>query len=640
MSGCVIFSNATIKAKDNRPNIVVLFADDLGYSDIGCYGGEIETPNLDALAGEGLRFTQFVNQSKCAPSRASLLTGLYAVEAGCMGPPEQMVNGITIAELLKQAGYHTLMAGKWHASENPVKRGFDHYFGICSGAANYFYPGKETYMKDKEVLMPYKPENPDEFFTTEAFTDEATNYLDKYGKSGNPFFLYVAYNAPHWPLQARPEDVEKYRGKYMKGWDVVSHERFKRQQQMGLVKPQWKLPPRDEQVDAWEDFKQKDAADLTMATYAAMIDQMDVNIGRILNKLKAIGAEDNTLVIFLSDNGACAEGKMWDGKDEKLRPGTKNSGAKLGIEWACAANTPYRKYKRSMFNGGQVTPFIARWPKGIKAKGEITFQKGNIVDLLPTFAELAGIKYPEGETWKVPDEGSLKTEWRIRPLSGKSLVPIFHDKIAEQPNIIMGHFQGGRMMIDGNKKLVSDGGDGAILHLYDYPWELYDLGSDGSETKNLASLNRAYIDSMDAIYRNWIDEMDALNGIKSHSQYQPHFTRQQREAANELEKDIRLQQILAERKKVGLLIIDELAQQNLKVETWLGMERIQISYYGHVVNGKKYQTKTERLKSLYEQWDALSSRAEICCIDKGALYADVWQLQERIRCKASAEELK
>ncbi|MCK5342345.1 MAG: sulfatase-like hydrolase/transferase, partial [Candidatus Heimdallarchaeota archaeon] len=227
---CSGFSNASVRSTDKRPNFVILFADDLGYSDIGCYGGEIKTPNLDKLALEGIRFTQFMTGSKCAPSRASILTGLYPIETGNNGPPAQMINGVTIAEMLSQAGYNTLMSGKWHAKEHPVKRGFHHYYGSAEGSSNYFAPTMQSrFMEDDQLINPITDENKETYYTTDVYTDKAIEFLDKSAKSENPFLLYVSYNAPHFPLQAWPEDIAKYRGKYMKGWDEIRKERYQRQ---------------------------------------------------------------------------------------------------------------------------------------------------------------------------------------------------------------------------------------------------------------------------------------------------------------------------------------------------------------------------------------------------------------------------
>ncbi|WP_139956938.1 arylsulfatase [Flavicella sediminum] len=635
----LVFSKEGVFAQNGRPNIVVIFADDLGYSDIGCYGGEIETPNIDKLADEGIRFTHFINGSKCAPSRASLLTGLYPVETGCVGPPDQIVNGVTIAEMLKKAGYATLMSGKWHGKEHPVKRGFDHFFGTVSGSFNYFKPGaSQKYMEDAKELDSFPPELKENFYTTDAFTNKALKYLEEQKNSNDPFFLYIAYNAPHYPLQAWPEDIAKYRGKYLKGWDKIRKDRFVRQQKMGIVQADWKLSKRDQKVTSWQEYQNKDIADLTMATYAAMIDRMDQNIGKLIERLEETGKKENTLIVFLSDNGGNAEGHMWDGKNPNNKPGEKNSQAKLGIEWANAANTPFKNYKRSTFNGGQVTPFIVSWPKGNLKLGSITRQKGNLVDLMPTFLELAKVNYPAGEIWKVPAEGQLKTSWEIRPLSGKSLVPAFKNQAVNRENF-KGYFQGSRMLIANDWKIVANGGDGAILHLKDEPWELYNLNSDGTETTNLIDKYPKLVDSLDVVYRNWIDETDAYTSLKSHEYYQPYYTKAQHVILNKLSKDKKYQSLLAERRSIGLNIIEALKRQKTKMKTSLGMDKLPMSYYGIVDQGKKYTNTTSELKTLYSAWDETTATTKSYCKSLGHDYAEVWEIQEKIRPRTTSLEV-
>lgn len=635
-----IISMLACNAQNSKPNIVVIFADDLGYSDIGCYGGEIETPNLDKLANEGIRFTHIINGSKCAPSRASLLTGLYPIETGCVGPPDQMVNGVTIAELLKKEGYKTLMTGKWHGKENPVKRGFDRFFGSTHGSFNYFEPKKnQKYWEDESNLTPFIPNNKDEFYTTDEFTNRAINFLEDYKGSKEPFFLYVAYNAPHYPLQAWPQDIAKYRGKYLRGWDKLREQRFGRQQKMGLIPKNWKLSKRDVNVSSWKNYKNKDIADLTMATYAAMVDRMDQNIGKLITKLEETGRRENTLIIFLSDNGGNAEGNMWDGKNSNNKPGLKNSQAKLGIEWANASNTPFKNYKRSTFNGGQLTPFIVNWPNGNLKKGSISTQKGSIVDLMPTFLELANVKYPEGDTWTVVPEGNLKTEWKIKALSGKSLLPaIKYNKVVERENF-KGYFQGSRMLISGNWKIVSNGGDGAILHLYDYPWELYNINEDGTETRNEALIYSKLVDSLDIVYRNWINETDIYTNVKSHEYYQPYYTREQKQAIQILEKDSIYNKLMAKRRAIGLSIVDKLKSANVKMKTTLGMEKLPMSYFGIVEIGRKNRDSVPELISLYKAWDNNIICGEKYCEYLGLVFFDVWKIQEKIRPRTTSLEV-
>ncbi|SDW35318.1 arylsulfatase [Lutibacter oricola] len=633
------FFSQFLSAQNTKPNIVVIFADDLGYSDIGCYGGEIQTPNIDKLAKEGIRFTHFINGSKCAPSRASLLTGLYPIETGCAGPPTQMQNGVTIAEMLKKAGYKTLMTGKWHGKEHPVKRGFDHFFGTVSGSFNYFKPGaKQKYMEDAEVLKSFPSELKQNFYTTDTFTNKALNYLDAQENNNEPFFLYVAYNAPHYPLQAWPEDIAKHRGKYLKGWDVLRKERFQRQQKMGIVEPNWELTKRDEKVTVWENYKNKDIADLTMATYAAMVDRMDQNIGKLIAKLEETGKKENTLIIFLSDNGGNAEGHMWDGVNPNNKPGLKNSQAKLGIEWANASNTPFKSYKRSTFNGGQVTPFIVSWPNGNLKKGSITRQKGNLTDIMPTFLELAKVTYPEGETWKVPAEGKLKTSWKIRPLSGKSLVPAFYNEGVTRENF-KGYFQGSRMLIANDWKIVSDGGDGAILHLYDYPWELYNLKKDGAETNNLARKFPKLVDSLDVVYRNWIDDVDSYTGLKSHMYFQSYYTKQQKQILKRLEEKKQYKKLMNKRRGIGLSIVEELKKSKVKMKTTLGMEKLPMSYFALVNSGRKYSEYNSVLSNLYKSYDKNIKICKTFCDNLGIEFSEVWKIQEKIRNQTTSLEV-
>ncbi|QVY66079.1 arylsulfatase [Polaribacter sp. Q13] len=625
-------------AQDSRPNIILILADDLGYSDIGCYGGEIETPNLDKLANEGIRFRHFINGSKCAPSRASLLTGLYPIETGCVGPPDQMVNGVTIAEMLRKAGYKTLMSGKWHGKENPAKRGFDKCFGNLKGAFNYFNPSsKDNYWENSEQIKDFKPN--DEFYATDNFTDRAIGYLEDVKDSKKPFFLYVSYNAPHYPLQAWPEDIAKYRNKYVKGWDKIRDERFKRQREMGIVPKHWKLSERDNKIPAWEAYQNKDIADLTMATYAAMVDRMDQNIGKLLAKLEAIGKKENTLIVFLSDNGGNAEGHMWDGKNQKNKPGEKDSQAKLGIEWANASNTPFKSYKRSTFNGGQVTPFIVNWPNGNLAKGSISNQKGNITDLMPTFLELANATYPEGDIWTVPQEGNLKTSWKVKSLSGKSLVPAIKEGKEVKRDNFKGYFQGSRMLIAGDWKIVSDGGDGAILHLYDYPWELYDLKKDGTETNNLANQYPKLVDSLDRVYRNWINKTDALTGLKSHEYYQPYYSAEAKIAIEKLEKDGKYVKLMKTRRAIGLSIVEKLASNKVKLKTFMGMDKLPMSYFAVVGIGREKGMLIPELKNLYDIWDKKSKAIEKYCKKLGPDYLKLYEIQERIRLRTTSLEV-
>ena len=352
-----------------KPNIVLILADDLGWSDIGCYGSEIETPNLDRLAENGIRFTQIYNTSKCFPSRAALLTGLYAQQVGYdqdwQGP---IRNGVTLGEVLQAAGYRTLWSGKHHGIENPIDRGFDRYFGLRDGAANHFNPGLQregevkpaqkrpdrVWIIDSAQFQPYTPPNSD-FYTTDEFTNRALGWLDQYKDDSQPFFLYLSYTAPHDPLMAWPQDIKKYRGKYMDGYQGTRVKRYAKQKEMGLLDNTYLLSDSDYQ--GWEQLSgaEQDQEDLKMAVYAAMIDRLDQNIGRIIDKIKEQKKLMNTLIIFLSDNGASAEVVNIEGVGEI---GTLGRWTSLGSSWANVSNTPFRYYKNYSYEGGINTPMI------------------------------------------------------------------------------------------------------------------------------------------------------------------------------------------------------------------------------------------------------------------------------------------
>lgn len=460
-------------APRRRPNVVVILADDMGFSDIGCYGSEIATPNLDALAGSGLRFTHFRNTARCCPSRSSLLTGLYAHQAGVglmvddRGRPSYQgyLNDrcATIAEVLRPAGYRTLMSGKWHVGEHrphwPTDRGFDRYFGLISGACNYFRldPERQMALDDKPWTPPA-----DGFYMTDAIAEHATRMLGEAGGGPQPFFLYLAFTAPHYPLHARPEDIAKYEGRYMKGWDALRLERHRRMIDMGIVDARWPLTPRDKEAPAWDTLSETDkkAWDRRMAVYAAQIDRLDWNIGRVLAKLREIGAEDDTIVMFLSDNGGCAE--IVDRGKPGVAPGLADSFMSYGIPWANASNTPFRLYKRWVHEGGIATPFVVRWPAGVKGRNAVTHQTAHLIDIMATCVEVTGAKYPGAP---------------IQPMEGKSLLPVFQGgSIGDR--ILFWEHMGNRAALEGRWKLVSH---------YPNDWELYDLEADRTEMNDLAA---------------------------------------------------------------------------------------------------------------------------------------------------------
>ncbi len=477
-----------------RPNIVVLFADDMGYSDIGCYGSEISTPNLDRMAAEGLRFSQFYTTPRCCPSRASLLTGLYPHQAGIghmmgdWGKPgyRGFLNDrcATIAEVLRLAGYRTVMSGKWHVGEQrphwPCDRGFDQYAGLISGASNYWrLSERRTMAMNNEPFVP----DEDGFYMTDFITDRAVEFIEKYGREEKPFFLYVSYTAPHWPLHAWPEDIEKYRGRYLKGWDVLRAERLERQVAMGLIREDWPLTPRDENAPAWDEVpaRERESLDLKMAVYAAQIDRMDQGIGRILAKLAELGIEGNTVVMFLSDNGGCAE-EIRSG-DPEAEIGTPDSYVSYGLPWANASNTPFRLYKHWVHEGGIATPFIIRWPAGLVEPGRTTHGVAHIMDIMPTCLELAGAEHP-------PEVDGRP----VLPPEGQSFVPLLKNASNWERNVVFWEHEGNKAVRQGRWKLVCK---------FPGQWELYDMEAGRTELDNLIERHPQKADELATLYEPW-----------------------------------------------------------------------------------------------------------------------------------------
>lgn len=489
------------------PNIVVILADDMGYSDIGCYGGEIPTPNIDMLAENGIRFTQFYNGGRCCPTRAALLTGLYAHQAGvgAMVTPSDRPgyrgrlneSCATFAEVLRNAGYQTFMSGKWHVSHYnyhepestlhpeswPLQRGFDRFFGTLAGAGSFFTP--VSLMEDNGFIEPW-----DGFYYTDAINDYAVKFVEE-ADNDKPFLMYVAHVAPHWPLHALPEDIEKFEGLYDTGWDLLRQERHDRMKELGLVSNDWPLSPRDPDVPAWEDTPDKEWESHRMAVYAAQIYRMDVGIGRVIDALKKKGRFENTLILFLSDNGACAE--IIQGTDTRhgyfehggttadVMPGGPDTYASYGVGWANAGNTPYRRYKRWMHEGGIATPLVAHWPEVIQA-GTIDHQVGHIIDLMPTFLEMAGGSYPDTLNGRT-----------LTPLEGKSLMPVFRGESRAGHEALYWEHLGYNAVREGDWKLVAAGGE----------WELYDLSSDRVEINNLADMFPERVKNMAAMWEQW-----------------------------------------------------------------------------------------------------------------------------------------
>lgn len=497
-------------AEAPRPNIVLIMADDMGYSDIGCYGAEINTPNLDRMAGEGLRFTQFYNAARCCPTRASLLTGLYPHQAGMgsmitrdienaePGPYQGFLNdqSVTIAEVLKEAGYTTLMSGKWHVGEErphwPTDRGFDKYYGLISGGMNYFdiEKGKAEGIERGFAIdgEPHDPPNKN-WYLTDAISDHAVKYVQDYGEDGDPFFLYVSYTAPHWPLHAPEEDIQRYLGKYMDGWDAVREARYKRMIEMGLIDESWPLSPSDGGVADWEAIEDKAAMDRKMAVYAAQIEVMDRGIGRILDALDATGSAENTLVLFLSDNGGCHEGGAlgFDRRENGIPPGGVDSYMSYGRSWANASNTPFRMYKHWVHEGGSATPLVARWPAGIEARGAITHETGHVIDFMATFAELAGAEYPEHYNGKP-----------ITPLEGRSLLPILQGGARPCHKALYWEHNRNRAIRQGPWKLVAP---------KDGDWALYNLEADRTELTDLREERPEIAVNLQSRYEAWAERV-------------------------------------------------------------------------------------------------------------------------------------
>ncbi|HEY8397529.1 MAG TPA: arylsulfatase [Flavihumibacter sp.] len=518
-----------------RPNIVVILADDLGYSDIGAYGGEIQTPNLDKLAANGVRFTQFYNTSRCCPTRASLLSGVYNHQAGIgemtTDRNEPGYRGflskdvVTLAEVLKESGYSTGMSGKWHVSttivqptreehlkwlnhqashpyfspvdQYPVNRGFERHFGNIFGVVDYFDPFS---LVSGETPIESVPEG---YYHTDAINDSAASYVREFSKRDQPFFLYVAHTAPHWPLQALPEDIKKYEDTYKVGWDAIREARYKRMVKMGLIdSARTPLSPRIGAELKWEDNPHKEWDAHAMAVHAAMVDRMDQGIGRIIDALKETGELDNTIIIFLSDNGASPEDCMRygpgfdrpsetrDGRkihypvDKDVLPGPQTSFASIGERWANVVNTPYRYAKAESYEGGVRTPVIVHWPAGIRNKGGFTSQIGHVMDFMPTFMDLAGAQYPETYNGN-----------KIRPFTGVSLLPALVGSKAAQERVLYNEHFGARFVREGNWKLVS--------LAKDTTWRLYDVSKDDSELNDLSAQYPEQVARLSEQWHNW-----------------------------------------------------------------------------------------------------------------------------------------
>ena len=519
-----VSSNAISQnANGKKPNVIVILSDDMGYSDIGCFGSEISTPHLDKLAMNGLRFTQFYNTARCSPSRASLLTGLYPHQAG-MGHlstenfPEPgytddlSKQAVTMGEVFRLGGYATYMVGKWHIAKNltpqgdrsnwPMQRGFQRFFGTLNGSGSFYDPG--TLMSGNTFIAPSS-----DFYYTDAISDTAVKYIREHS-SRTPFFMYVAYTAAHWPIQAPEAAINKNKGMYDKGWDKIRTLRFEKLKKLGILPGNTVLTERGVSIPAWENEPLQKWQSRRMEVYAAMVNIMDEGIGRIITALEQKNELDNTVVFYMQDNGGCAEplnsnqpevpptdvqlkgayyapdsvfrGKqpVYSRKGEFIRsgkgvmPGQENTWLTYGEEWANVSNTPFRLYKHWVHEGGIASPLIVHWPKGIKAKGALRKQPAHLIDIMATCIDIAQIPYPQTYGWNT-----------IQPLEGKSLVPTFTNQSIQRDYIFWEH-EGNRAIRVNNWKLVSR----ATTNKKFFPederaWELYNLTTDPTETNNL-----------------------------------------------------------------------------------------------------------------------------------------------------------
>jgi len=478
-------SQQVARGDDARPNIVVILCDDMGFSDLGCYGGEIDTPHLDRLARNGLRFTDFHNNAKCTQTRASLITGLWHQQSKNL----EKRNNTTLPEFLGGAGYSTYMVGKWHLHGHPMDRGFEKYFGFLSGCINFFtgedwQTGTNLMRLEREEFTP-----PKNFYSTDAFTDKAIEYLDSRPRD-KPFFLYLAHNAPHFPLHALPEDIAKYKGKYSVGWDAIRKRRYQRLQELGIIDQTWRMSARDPKVEAWSDLSpaETDFLEPMMNVYAAMVDRLDQNIGRLVKYLEDQKQLDNTLILFMSDNGACPYERMRNGV---AIPGPRESDIAYDARWANMCNTPLRLYKQYAHAGGTTTPMIAHWPKGIAARGEITRATGHIVDVMPTLVSLAKTEYP-------PKRGNEN----VLPMEGESLLSAFRGEDRDSVKPVFWEFAANHAVRVGDWKLVAERSK---------DWELYDLANDRCETNDLVEVNPNKVKQLAAEYDAWAARVKAKN---------------------------------------------------------------------------------------------------------------------------------
>ncbi|MCD7970689.1 MAG: arylsulfatase [Alistipes sp.] len=529
-----------------RPNIIVILTDDMGYSDLGCYGGTIDTPNLDALAANGLHYMQFYNTARSCPSRASLLTGLHPHQTGVghMVDRDDKEDGyrgdlnrscVTLGEVMRATGYETYAVGKWHVAMHrgpqgpkhnwPLQRGFDHFYGTIMGGGSFYDPaslcrGNDFITPENDPL--YRPE---EFYYTNAITDNALAFLtQREDRTDRPFFMYMAYTAAHWPMQVPEEDIEPFRGRFDEGWDEIRRQKYADMVARGIIDPAWVLSE-DETVRPWDKVENREFELRCMEVYAGMVANMDRNVGRMVSYLRETGQLDNTVIIYLHDNGGCAEPmergreaftvhvpdngnldpmapdelqtrlipyKTRDGRPMRrgqVMPGGADTYVAYGKGWAYASNTPFREYKHWVHEGGIATPLIVHWPAGITAAGQMRWRPGQLTDIMATCVELSGAEYPEHY------DGNA-----IIPYEGKSLVPTFETDDPSDERYLYWEHEGNRAVRSGKWKLVYKARDGYNKDIPPDMWELYDMEADRTETRDLA---QAYPEKVRELAARW-----------------------------------------------------------------------------------------------------------------------------------------
>jgi arylsulfatase len=509
MLGCLLMlATAGIAKGSERPNIVIILVDDMGYSDIGCFGSEVPTPNLDKLAADGVRFTQFYNTPRCSPTRAALLTGLYPQQAGMgwldgkVDPKSRSFAGkllprcVTIAEVLRDAGYFTAMTGKWHLGQQngtpPWTRGFmrslNSRFGEVYFPREMDRPGTESLFLNGREIPKSSPELGHDWYSTDLFVDWGLKFIDQATAEHKPFFLYIAQGAVHFPLRAPADIIAKYRGRYMKGWDALRQERYARQLAMGIIDPRWPLSPRPDDSPAWDtrEPERKERFDQIMSVYAAMIECIDTSTGTLVAGLKQRGLLDNTLIVFLSDNGGNAEGGPPGVTRGPGAIGSPDSYVQLGMNWATLANTPFRRYKHFTHEGGISSAFIAHWPAGVphERNGKLERQPAHVVDLMATALDLSGATYPATYNGN-----------EIIPFEGVSLRPGFEGKPLHRQNPLFWEHEGNKAIRDGKWKLVQK---------WHGPWELYDMEADRTELRDVSADHADEVARLTEAFNTWV----------------------------------------------------------------------------------------------------------------------------------------